>query len=55
MDSLHLTYHQVLEEIPYRVLVLMSKDKLRCASGEVYREMTEEEALAFTRSKIKKN
>ena len=43
MDSLHLTYHEVVDEIPYRNLLLMQKDKLRVAYGDVYREVSEEE------------
>lgn len=51
MDSLHLTYDEVFDRIPYRNLLLMSKDKLRLASGDVYREMTEEEERAFIAQK----
>ena len=53
MDSLHLTYEEVLDKIPYRNLLLMAKDKIRVAYGDVYREMTEEEEKAFIASKIK--
>lgn len=28
-ESLHLSYREVLEEIPYRNLIIMQKDKLR--------------------------
>lgn len=28
-ESLNLTYHEVLDEIPYRNLIIMQKDKLR--------------------------
>lgn len=28
-EALHLTYHEVLDEIPYRNLIIMQKDKLR--------------------------
>lgn len=43
MECLHLSYHEVVSVIPYRVLLLMSKDKQRVAYGEVYHEVTEEE------------
>lgn len=36
MDNLHLTYTEVFEVIPYRNLILMSKDKLHVAvNGKV--------------------
>ena len=54
MDSLHLSYSEVLDGIPYRMLVLMSRDKLRIATGKVMREMTEEEERAFIQSKLNK-
>lgn len=41
MDSLHLTYGQVVNEIPYRNLVIMSKDKARIAYEGVMREVSE--------------
>ena len=41
MDSLHLSYSQVVDEIPYRNLVMMSKDKARVAYEGVMREATE--------------
>lgn len=41
MDSLHLTYEQVVNKIPYRNLVIMSKDKVRVAYDGVMREATE--------------
>lgn len=43
MDTLHLTYQQVLDGIPYRNLVIMQKDKLRVAYGDVTREVTDAE------------
>ena len=54
MDSLHLTYDEVLNQIPYRTLMVMSRDKLRVAYGEVWREMTEDEERAFIASKVRK-
>ena len=53
METLHLTYSQVLDEIPYRNLIIMSRDKLHVTSGEVWREMTEEEERAFISKKKK--
>lgn len=43
MDSLHLTYHEVVHVIPYRNLLIMSKDKQHTVYGDVMREVTEEE------------
>ena len=43
MDSLHLSYQEVVSVIPYRNLLLMAKDKQRVAYGEVYKEVSEEE------------
>ena len=51
MDSLHLTLDEVLDRIPYRTLLIMSRDKMRVATGKVYREMTEEEEAEFFREK----
>lgn len=43
MESLHLTYRETVHEIPYRNLLIMSKDKQRTVYGEVMQEVTEEE------------
>lgn len=45
-----MTYKEVVEDIPYRNLVIMQKDKLRVASGDVMREVSDEE---FFNGKIK--
>jgi len=50
MENLHMTYKEVVEDIPYRNLVIMQKDKLRVASGDVMREVSDEE---FFNGKIK--
>ena len=50
MENLHLTYKEVLEEIPYRNLVIMQKDKLRTATGDVMQEVSDEE---FFKGKMK--
>lgn len=43
MDGLHLTYAEVVDTIPYRNLLIMAKDKQHIATGDVYREVSEEE------------
>lgn len=44
MDSLHLTYDEVLYKIPYRNLIVMQKDKQHSVSSDcVRKEVTEEE------------
>lgn len=43
MENLHLTYKEVLEEIPYRNLVIMQKDKLHIADGDVMQEVSDAE------------
>lgn len=45
MENLHLSYNEVVNEVPYENLLLMSADKLRVASGEVVKEVTGEEML----------
>ena len=55
IDSLHLTYEEVVNKIPYRTLLIMSRDKMRIATGKVYREMTEAEERAFIKSKTANN
>lgn len=54
MDSLHLSYQEVVKEIPYRNLLLMAKDKQRVAYGDVMYEVTEEEfGMNFKKDKFK--
>lgn len=43
IENLHLSYDEVVNQIPYRNLVIMQKDKLHTAYGEVMEEMSEEE------------
>lgn len=50
MDNLHLTYTEVMEIIPYRNLLIMSKDKAHIATGDVMREVSEDE---FFKGKMK--
>ena len=47
-----MTYDEVVNKIPYRNLLIMSRDKMRVATGKVYREMTEAEERAFIRGKL---
>lgn len=41
MENLHLTYEEVVYKIPYRNMVIMQKDKLHTASGEVLNEVSD--------------
>lgn len=44
METLHLTYNEVLYEIPYRNLLIMNKDKQRTVyDSEIMEEVTEDE------------
>lgn len=43
MENLHLSYAEVVDEIPYRYLLIMAKDKQHIASGEVWEEVDEAE------------
>lgn len=43
MENLHLSYEEVVYRIPYRNLLLMQRDKLRVATGDVMEEMDEKE------------
>lgn len=43
MDSLHLSYDEVVNRIPYRNLIIMQKDKQHEAFGEVEREVSDSE------------
>ena len=40
MDSLHLSYKEVFELIPYRNLVMMQADKQREATGDIVRKIS---------------
>lgn len=50
MDTLHLTYEEVVNKIPYRNLLIMNKDIHRIAYDGVMKEVTEKE---FFKNKIK--
>lgn len=43
MENLHLSYDEVVYNIPYRNMVIMQKDKLHIVYGDVMEEVTEEE------------
>lgn len=46
-ESLHLSYHEVLDEIPYRNLIIMTKDKIRTLYGsEKMVEVSEDDFFA---------
>ena len=43
-ETLHLTYDEVLDKIPYRNLIIMQKDKMRTLyDSEVMQEVSDEE------------
>lgn len=46
MDSLHLSYDEVVYRIPYRVLQLMMRDKPHEAFGTVVRKISGKEMAA---------
>lgn len=46
MENLHLSYHEVVDEIPYRNLVLMQKDKLHECHGTLVKKVTGKEMMA---------
>lgn len=54
MDNLHLSYDDVVYKIPYRNLLLMQKDKLRVAYGDVMEEMNEEDFFKMVDKKQQK-
>lgn len=43
MDALHLNYKEVFEEIPYRNLLMMQKDKLHESFGDVIKKTSSSE------------
>lgn len=40
MEGLRLTYHEVMDEIPYRNLIIMQKDKMHVVYGDKIREVS---------------
>ncbi len=53
MGELNMTYDDVVFRIPYRNLVIMQKDKLHISSGEVMREVCEDEFFKNRKNKLK--
>lgn len=56
MEALHLSYHEVLHQIPYRNLIIMNRDKLRpCYGTKVHRisgkEMAAKRMAAMAQSR----
>ena len=43
MDNLNLSYKEVFESIPYRNMIMMQRDKLREATGDIIRKTSSEE------------
>nr|DAK78502.1 MAG TPA: hypothetical protein [Bacteriophage sp.] len=50
MDSLHLTYDEVVNKIPYRNLIIMQRDKQHEVYGDVVKKISGKE-LAKRRKK----
>lgn len=46
MDSLHLTYAEALDAIPYRNLLLMQRDKAHVVYGTLVRRVSARDRLA---------
>ena len=40
MENLHLTYNEVMDEIPYRNLIIMQRDKLHAVHGDKIQEVS---------------
>jgi len=53
MESLHLSYREVVEVIPYRNLLIMQKDKMHEVFGTVVRKQSGKE-MAARRGKKKR-
>lgn len=51
MDTLHLSYREVVHEIPYRTLLLMQKDKLRPCYGTKVKRISGRNMAAKRRKK----
>lgn len=53
MEALHLSYTEVVYEIPYRNLLIMNKDKQHTIyDGDVMEEVTEAEYFKGRKSKL---
>lgn len=49
-----MTYKEVIDEIPYRNLIIMAKDKLHVTYGEVKEEVSDEEFFRMKGIKLSK-
>lgn len=54
IETLHLSYEEVVYKIPYRNLLIMQKDKLRPCTGVKINRTTGKEMAARRRRKSKK-
>lgn len=52
IESLHLSYREVYEEIPYRNLLIMSKDKLHVVYGKLVKKKSGKEFAARRMGKL---
>lgn len=46
METLHLTYDEVVNKIPYRILLIMQKDKLHEVFGTKVEQISGREMMA---------
>ena len=53
MDGLHLTYPEVMDEVPYRNLLLMQRDKAHVVYGTLVKHVSAKERLAQMKKKNK--
>ena len=53
MESLCLTYDEVVHKIPYRNLLIMSRDKIRVCTGVKVNKTTGKDMAARRREKLK--
>lgn len=44
-ENLHLSYNEIVNEIPYRLLCLMAKDKVRVCYGEKVKRTSGKEMM----------
>jgi len=51
MEELHLSYREVVYEIPYRNLLIMQKDKLHTVMGAKVKKITGREMAARRKQK----
>lgn len=49
IEVLHLTYDEILNRIPYRLLLLMQRDKQHVATGSVVKRTTGKDMAARRR------